>query len=557
MSTSRSFRLLAEAPRTRTARPGMGFRRLAGTGMSARPVRYSAVAEPAADLAQDKARHLLGQTFGKREPGEEALRLADGEAVDLRDGEPAHAEVERLGLDARAAARRARRVAPEAREEDAHVHAVGAALEPAEPAAHAGVVAAAVALEHQRVLRRRELRPRDAGRDAAAPAELEQLAPLPAGRPGRPRLDGALGEGAARVGDDQIQVEVDHAPEAATRLARPERAVEGEEVRHRVAHREAARRALERAREALDAVARVREPDGGAAAAVAERLLERLDQAPVVQGAQSEPVLHDGEPAVARRRRRGALEVDQALRPERAHEAGGEQPRAHLVPGKPRGHGQIEGHHRTGPLVPGEQAGGGALGCVALDGTPARPAVRHAHLGEEQLQVIVQLGHGPDRGARGLHRPALVDRDRRQDARDALDARLLHPIEELAGVGREALDIAPLALGVEHVEGERGLPGPRHARHHRDGLERHPDVDALQVVLAGTDDLDRGLVHEGVYGCARGGGRGIAKYTGAAGRGKRERVACCWDSGVASYAPAAAARLRSPAGTSVRPEWTT
>ena len=48
MSTSRSFRLLAEAPRTRTARPGMGFRRLAGTGMSARPVRYSAVAEPRA-----------------------------------------------------------------------------------------------------------------------------------------------------------------------------------------------------------------------------------------------------------------------------------------------------------------------------------------------------------------------------------------------------------------------------------------------------------------------------------------------------------------------------
>src|SRR2546422_10282285 len=92
-------------------------------------------------------------------------------------------------LDPRPAARRARRVAPEAREEDAHVHAVGAALEPAEPAAHPRVVAAPVALEDQRVLRRRELRPRDAGGDAAAPAELEQLAALPARRPGRPRLD--------------------------------------------------------------------------------------------------------------------------------------------------------------------------------------------------------------------------------------------------------------------------------------------------------------------------------------------------------------------------------
>src|SRR5438876_6470755 len=178
------------------------------------------VAEPAADLAQDEARYLLGLPRGQREPGEEALGLADGEAVHVRDGEPAHAEVERLGLDARTAARRARRIAPEAREEDAHVHAVGAALEPAEPAAHPRVVAAPVALEDQRVLRRREFRPRDAGRDAPAAAELEQLAPLPAGRRGGPRLDGALGTRAARVADDQIQVEVDHAPEAATRLAR-------------------------------------------------------------------------------------------------------------------------------------------------------------------------------------------------------------------------------------------------------------------------------------------------------------------------------------------------
>src|SRR5437016_14472015 len=57
------------------------------------------VAEPAADLAQDEARHLLGQTFGKREPGEEALRLADGEACDLREREPAHVALQRLRLD--------------------------------------------------------------------------------------------------------------------------------------------------------------------------------------------------------------------------------------------------------------------------------------------------------------------------------------------------------------------------------------------------------------------------------------------------------------------------
>src|SRR5438876_767147 len=53
-------------------------------------------------------------------------------------------------------------------------------------------------------------------------------------------------------------------------------------------------------------------------------------------------------------------------------------------------------------------------------------------------------------------------------------------------------------------------------------MERHADVDALQVVLAGADDLDCGLVHEGGYGCARPGGRGTVEYTGAAGRGKGE-----------------------------------
>src|SRR5439155_10319832 len=105
--------------------------------------------------------------------------------------------------------------------------------------------------------------------------------------------------------------------------------------------------------------------------------------------------------------------------------------------------------------------------------------------------------------------------------RDAVDARLLHPVEELTGVGREALDVTSLALGVEHVERERGFSGPGHARHHREGTERHPDVDALQVVLAGTEDLDRGLFHEGVYGCGRRRGRGTVEYTAAVERGKR------------------------------------
>ncbi len=42
-----------------------------------------------------------------------------------------------------------------------------------------------------------------------------------------------------------------------------------------------------------------------------------------------------------------------------------------------------------------------------------------------------------------------------------VDVRLLQHVEELAGIGRQRLDIAPLALGIDGVEGERlDLPEP-------------------------------------------------------------------------------------------------
>jgi hypothetical protein len=41
-----------------------------------------------------------------------------------------------------------------------------------------------------------------------------------------------------------------------------------------------------------------------------------------------------------------------------------------------------------------------------------------------------------------------------------LDVGLLHHLEELPRVGREALDVAPLALGVDRVERELDLPLP-------------------------------------------------------------------------------------------------
>ena len=79
---------------------------------------------------------------------------------------------------------------------------------------------------------------------------------------------------------------------------------------------------------------------------------------------------------------------------------------------------------------------------------------------------------------------------RRQPA-DLLDLRLLERGEELPGVAGEALDVAPLALGIERVDRQRALA--RAARPAADGhlVAGDVDVDPLEVVLPRPPDGDR------------------------------------------------------------------
>ena len=85
----------------------------------------------------------------------------------------------------------------------------------------------------------------------------------------------------------------------------------------------------------------------------------------------------------------------------------------------------------------------------------------------------------------------LADGDRRADALDRVDVRLLHPLEELPGVGRQRLDVAALPLGIDGVEGERRLAGAADPGHHDQRTGRQRQIDVLQVVGAGAanDDL--------------------------------------------------------------------
>ena len=55
----------------------------------------------------------------------------------------------------------------------------------------------------------------------------------------------------------------------------------------------------------------------------------------------------------------------------------------------------------------------------------------------------------------------MFDRDGGREAVDLVEVRLLHHLQELAGIGRERFHVTALALGVDGVEGERGFARAR------------------------------------------------------------------------------------------------
>jgi hypothetical protein len=133
---------------------------------------------------------------------------------------------------------------------------------------------------------------------------------------------------------------------------------------------------------------------------------------------------------------------------------------------------------------------------LAGDRAAADRAVRAADARVEQAQVVVDLGDRADRRARVAAGGLLVDRDRRGKAVDRVDIWLLHHLQELARVGAQALDVAPLALGVDRVEGEAGLAGAAEAGDADQRMARQTDSDVLEVVLSRAVDDQFFLGHE-------------------------------------------------------------
>ena len=124
------------------------------------------------------------------------------------------------------------------------------------------------------------------------------------------------------------------------------------------------------------------------------------------------------------------------------------------------------------------------LGGLPRNGIAADRAVRNADRRIQQAQIIVDFRDGADRRARTAAGGFLLDRNGGAEAFDGIDIRPLHLVEELPGVRGKRLDIAPLALGVDGVEGERGLAGAAQAGDDGEAVARNLDVDVLEIVLA-------------------------------------------------------------------------
>ena len=127
---------------------------------------------------------------------------------------------------------------------------------------------------------------------------------------------------------------------------------------------------------------------------------------------------------------------------------------------------------------------------LALDRKPRGRRIGHTHPGEQEPHIVVDLGDRADGRARVARGRLLLDGDGRRQALDMVHVRLLHHVEELPGIGRQRLDIAPLALGIDGVEGERGLAGARQSGDHHELFAGQVERDVLEIVLARATDGD-------------------------------------------------------------------
>ena len=430
-------------------------------------------------------------------------------------------------------------------------------FEPAEEALDAFPLRA-VPFDDKMLLLVGELRPGNVEADAFPGHALQfgELRPIVRFAPG---FDRVLLDRLRRIGDDEIHVELDDVAEAVAHRARTERIVEREEPRLRDFVLEIARTALEFFREpdhALVASAFRRRAQrfggqvrrklprrrgihidresrptpfrvGGLDRIGQPRPHVRIDLHAIDDDLQRGPVFqHAGVDILEADRPPLEVQAAEAFAPERRQRlchrihqvrqirlrgcalplfttirrdlfllplrlARGERRRLHDR--------HLESDHQPCPFGERGKTGGDHFRGLADHFLPAGAAERPPHPCVQKPEIVVNLGGRTNGRSRVADAVLLTDGDRRADAFDAVDVRLFHPLEKLASVSRQRLDVAALPFGVDGVKRERRLTGPAHPCHHHERARRQRQVDVLQVMSPCAPDDN--LAGDAFAGC--------------------------------------------------------
>ncbi len=128
------------------------------------------------------------------------------------------------------------------------------------------------------------------------------------------------------------------------------------------------------------------------------------------------------------------------------------------------------------------------LGRLLDDGSAAVGAMRLTDAGPEEAHVVVDLGYRGYRRARVAAGGFLIDGDRGRKPLDSVQVGLVHLAEELARVSGKRLDVAPLPLGIDGIEGQGGLARAGEAGDDHQLVPGDFDRDVFEVVLPRTAD---------------------------------------------------------------------
>ncbi len=404
------------------------------------------------------------------------------------------------------------RVAAVLGQQHADVHLVGLALEVLEKALDAVPLLVPLAVPVGRavddpvLLLLRELVPGRVARNARSLGVAHQVVLALGPRRGLDGLDGASTQRELVVRDHQAVVDPDHAPEAAADFAGAHGRVEREHGRDRVAVAQVTLRAVQAGGELPHVRRRLaarfgQHIDRHATAAALERGLDGLDHPCALGMAEAEPVGHHIE-HFARTGRRGHLAFGLHL-----GEAAGREPLRHLFfAGATR---QLDRKRQDQPrlvrcigarglgrrLHTRLQSGVDAVGGVVPHGQRRLTVVQLGRTRIKQLEVVVELGHRANRGARGAHRVGLVDGNRRWHAFHPVDRGFVHAVQELARIGTEGFHVTTLTFGIQRVEHQAGFAGSAGTGNHRQLAGPDIEIEVLEVVLACAADADGPLGH--------------------------------------------------------------